>query len=198
MRNIRPLVLILVALLLGLGAAAYATHWLQKQDSEATFAVLVAKRDLQMGTRLQPDMLETVRWPKAALIQNPLTSLEQAQDRVIHMAVLRGEPLMASKLAPEGEKGGLSSVLSPGQRAITVKVNEIVGVAGFALPGNYVDVMVNTADEREQPISKIVIERIQVLAVAQDVSSHEYKPRVVKMRRKSTVNFAPRSTMLVK
>ena len=179
MRPIRPLVLICLALLMGLAAAAYAANWLQKQDSEATLAVLVAKRDLQMGTRLQADMLETVRWPKAALIQDPLTSLEQAQDRVIHMAVLRGEPLMMSKLAPVGEKGGLSSVLSAGQRAITVKVNEIVGVAGFALPGNYVDVMVNTVDEKEQPISKIVIERIQVLAVAQDVSSNEYKPRVV-------------------
>ena len=179
MRNIRPLVLISLAVLLGLAAAAYAASWLQKQGSEATLPVLVAKRDLQMGTRLQPDMLETVRWPKAALVQDPLTSLEQAQDRVIHMAVLRGEPLLKSKLAPVGEQGGLSSVLTQGQRAITVKVNEIVGVAGFALPGNYVDVMVNTPDEKNQPISKIVIERIQVLAVAQDVSSNEYKPRVV-------------------
>lgn len=179
MKHIRPLVFISLALLLGLAAATYAASWLQKQGSEATFAVLVAKRDLPMGTRLQPDMLETVRWPKAALIQEPLGDWEQVQDRVIQMTVLKGEPLMVSKLAPVGEKGGLSSVLAPGQRAITVKVNEIVGVAGFALPGNFVDVMVNTADAKEQPISKIVIERIQVLAVAQDVSSNEYKPRVV-------------------
>jgi pilus assembly protein CpaB len=120
-----------------------------------------------------------VSWPKAALIQDPLTSLDQAQDRVIQTAVWRGEPLLMNKLAPIGEKGGLSSVLAQGQRAITVKVNEIVGVAGFALPGNYVDVMVNTQDTQSQPVSKIVIERIQVLAVAQDVSSNEYKPRVV-------------------
>ncbi len=179
MRNIRPLGVLTLALLLGLAAAAFAASWLQKQGSEATIQVLVAKRDLQMGTRLQPDMLETVRWPKAALIQDPLTSLDQAQDRVIHMAVWRGEPLLMSKLALIGEKGGLSSVLTQGQRAITVKVNEIVGVAGFALPGNYVDVMVNTQDAQNQPVSKIVIERIQVLAVAQDVSSNEYKPRVV-------------------
>jgi pilus assembly protein CpaB len=93
--------------------------------------------------------------------------------------MLRGEPLLLSKLAPMGEKGGLSSVLAPGQRAVTVKVNEIMGVAGFALPGNYVDVMVNTPDGENQPVSKIVIERIQVLAVAQDVSTNESKPRVV-------------------
>ena len=179
MRNIRPLGALLLALVLGLAAATYAATWLQKQSASNTLQVIVAQRDLQMGTRLQPDMLQTLAWPKAAAIQDPLTTLDQAVGRVIHMPVLRGEPLLQSKLAAEGEKGGLSSVLAPGQRAVTVKVNEIVGVAGFALPGNFVDVMVNTPDSQEQPVSKIVIERIQVLAVAQDVSTNENKPRVV-------------------
>jgi pilus assembly protein CpaB len=179
MRNIRPLGALLLALVLGLAAAAYAASWLQQQSASNTLQVIVAQRDLQMGTRLQPDMLQTLAWPKAAAIQDPLTTLDQAVGRVIHMPVLRGEPLLQSKLAPIGEKGGLSSVLAPGQRAVTVKVNEIVGVAGFALPGNFVDVMVNTPDSQNQPVSKIVIERIQVLAVAQDVSTNESKPRVV-------------------
>jgi pilus assembly protein CpaB len=162
-----------------LAAAAYAASWLQQQATANTFQVIVAERDLTMGTRLQPDMLQTLDWPKAATIQGPLTTLDQAVGRVIRTPMLRGEPLLHSKLAPMGEKGGLSSVLAPGQRAVTVKVNEIMGVAGFALPGNYVDVMVNTADSKDQPVSKIVIERIQVLAVAQDVSANESKPRVV-------------------
>jgi pilus assembly protein CpaB len=179
MRNIRPLGVLLLALVLGLAAAAYAATWLQQQSASNTLQVIVAQRDLQMGTRLQPDMLQTLAWPKAAAIQDPLTTLDQAVGRVIHMPVLRGEPLLQSKLAPVGEKGGLSSVLEPGQRAVTVKVNEIVGVAGFALPGNFVDVMVNTPDSQNQPVSKIVIERIRVLAVAQDVSTNESKPRVV-------------------
>ena len=67
MRNIRALGVLTLALVLGLAAAAYAANWLQQQGAEGTVQVLVAKRDLQMGTRLQPDMLETVRWPKAAL-----------------------------------------------------------------------------------------------------------------------------------
>jgi pilus assembly protein CpaB len=170
---------LLLALTLGLAAAAYAASWLQQQATANTFQVIVAERDLTMGTRLQPDMLQTLDWPKAATIQGPLTTLDQAVGRVIRTPMLRGEPLLHSKLAPMGEKGGLSSVLAPGQRAVTVKVNEIMGVAGFALPGNYVDVMVNTADSKDQPVSKIVIERIQVLAVAQDVSTNESKPRVV-------------------
>jgi pilus assembly protein CpaB len=179
MRNIRPLGALLLALLLGLATAAYAAIWLQQQSASNTLQVIVAQRDLQMGTRLQPDMLQTLAWPKAAGIQDPLTTLDQAVGRVIHMPVLRGEPLLQSKLAAEGEKGGLSSVLAPGQRAVTVKVNEIMGVAGFALPGNFVDVMVNMPDGENQPVSKIVIERIRVLAVAQDVSTNESKPRVV-------------------
>lgn len=179
MRNIRPVGVLLLALALGLTAAAYAASWIKQQGATATLQVIVAKRDLQMGTRLLPEMLETIQWPKAAAIRDPLTALDHAVDRVIRMPILRGEPLLMSKLAPMGDKGGLSSALSEGQRAVTVKVNEIVGVAGFALPGNYVDVMVNTPDNQNQPVSKIVIERIQVLAVAQDVSSSENKPRVV-------------------
>ncbi len=179
MRNIRPLGALLLALILGMAAAAYAARWLQQQSASNTLQVIVAQRDLPMGTRLQPDMLQTMAWPKAAAIQDPLTELDQAVGRVIHMPVQRGEPLLQSKLAAVGEKGGLSSVLGPGQRAVTVKVNEIVGVAGFALPGNFVDVMVNMPDSQNQPVSKIVIERIRVLAVAQDVSSNESKPRVV-------------------
>jgi pilus assembly protein CpaB len=170
---------LLLALALGLAAAAYAASWLQQQATANTFQVIVAERDLTMGTRLQPDMLQTLAWPKAAAIQGPLTTLDQAVGRVIRTPMLRGEPLLQSKLAPMGEKGGLSSVLAPGQRAVTVKVNEIMGVAGFALPGSYVDVMVNTPDGENQPVSEILIERIQVLAVAQDVSTNESKPRVV-------------------
>jgi pilus assembly protein CpaB len=179
MRKIRPLGALMLALILGLAAAAYAASWLQQQSASNTLQVIVAKRDLQMGTRLQPDMLQTLAWPKTAAIQGPLTSLDEAVGRVIRVPVLQGEPLLQSKLAAVGEKGGLSSVLEAGQRAVTVKVNEIMGVAGFALPGNFVDVMVNTPDSQNQPISKIVIERIRVLAVAQDVSTNESKPRVV-------------------
>lgn len=179
MKNARPFALLATSSLLGIAAVVFATSWLQGKQTEDTLQVVVAKRDLQMGTRLQLEMLEVVRWPKAAPIVAPLTSMEQGYDRVINTQILRGEPLLQNKLAAKGEIGGLSSVLRDGQRAVTVKVNEIMGVAGFALPGNFVDVMVNTPDGQDNPISKIVIERIKVLAVAQDVASTENKPRVV-------------------
>mgnify|MGYP000576651587 FL=1 len=156
-----------------------AAIWLKQRDEGSTIKVVVATRDLQIGTRLQASMLETVSWPASAPIQSPLKSTEQAYDRVINMPILRGEPILDTKLAALGQQGGLSSVLKDGKRAVTVKVNEIVGVAGFALPGNFVDVMANIPDKDNNPVSKIVLERIQVLAVAQDVANTENKPRVV-------------------
>ena len=179
MMNKRPVLMMVAATTAALATVSMAAIWLKQKDDNNTIKVVVATRDLQIGTRLQPAMLETVSWPIAAPIQSPLQSTEQAYDRVINMPILKGEPIQETKLAALGQQGGLSSVLKDGKRAVTVKVNEIVGVAGFALPGNYVDVMVNTPDGNNNLVSKIVIERIQVLAVAQDVSTNESKPRVV-------------------
>jgi pilus assembly protein CpaB len=93
--------------------------------------------------------------------------------------------VLESKLAPVGTKGGLSAVIGEGHRAITVRVNDVVGVAGFALPGNYVDVIVNTQQDQynksdtQQSISKTVLEKILVLAVAQQVNRDDTAPKVV-------------------
>ena len=179
MMNKRPVLMMAVAAAVALVSVSVAAVWLQKKDENSTIKVVVATRDLQIGTRLQPSMLETVSWPVSAPIKSPLNSTEKAYDRVINMPVLKGEPILETKLAALGQQGGLSSVLKDGKRAVTVKVNEIVGVAGFALPGNFVDVMANIPDKDNNPVSKIVLERIQVLAVAQDVASTENKPRVV-------------------
>jgi pilus assembly protein CpaB len=179
MRNIRPAVMLVLAIGMGMAAVAMAAVWLNSRNSLLTTHVVVAREDVQIGTRLQPGMLQLVDWPSASPLKNPLTSIEQASDRVVNMPLVKGEPISTAKLAAKGETGGLSAVLREGRRAVTVKVNEIVGVAGFALPGNYVDVMVNTPDSQNNLVSKIVIERIQVLAVAQDVANLESKPKVV-------------------
>ncbi|HET8746394.1 MAG TPA: Flp pilus assembly protein CpaB [Ramlibacter sp.] len=180
MKNARPWLIILTSVVVGAAAVVLAARWVAQQASVATQKVVVAVRDLDVGTRLRPDMLQVVDWPSGAPLKEPYAETDKVVDRVLNTQVLRGEPIVASRLAAPGEKGGLSAVLEEGRRAITVKVNEIVGVAGFALPGNYVDVMVNTADDANKAVSKIVLERILVLAVAQDTSqAGEAKPRVV-------------------
>jgi pilus assembly protein CpaB len=179
MKNARPLIVILLSIVVGAAAVALAARWVGMQASIATTKVVVAVRDLDVGTRLAPDMLKVVEWPAASPLKEPFSSTDQVRDRVINTQIQRGEPILGPNLSGLGEKGGLSAVLEDGTRAITVKVNEIHGVAGFALPGNYVDVMVNASDDAGKAFSKIVLERILVLAVAQEASASDNKPRVV-------------------
>jgi len=179
MLKIRPLLLILLSLALGAVAVLLALQWADQRTDVASTKVVVAARDLAFGTQLGEGMLEVIDWPSSSTLKDTLADPTAIYQRVTNTAILRGEPLVSAKLAPLGEKGGLSALLREGRRAVTVKVNEIVGVAGFALPGNYVDVMVNAADKSGKVISKIVLQRILVLALAQDASTSETKPRVV-------------------
>jgi len=123
--------------------------------------------------------------PMGTLPSGAFAEAAKLDGRVVLVSIQRGEPLTEARLAPVGTKGGLSAVVPEGKRAMTVRVNDVVGVAGFALPGTYVDVMVNTQDERAQrgdrnhSISKIVLERILVLAVAQEADRDSTKPKVV-------------------
>jgi pilus assembly protein CpaB len=184
MRSSKGLLMLLIAGLAGLGAVVFATRWVQAQ-SAGDGKIAVAGADLELGSRLSPEMLRMVDWPAGSVPPGAFLDLKMLEGRVIKTSLQRGEPVLESKLAPEGTKGGLSAVVAEGKRAMTVRVNDVVGVAGFALPGNYVDIMVNTQEEganrsdRDRAISKIVLERILVLAVAQEASRDTTKPRVV-------------------
>src|SRR5512135_2291689 len=178
----RALVVLVLAIAAGIVAVVLANRWISQQTavSEGT-KVMVATRDLDLGTRLTPDMMQAVPWPKESVPPGAFDSPDKLATRVVRTNVLKGEPILDAKLAPIGASGGLSSVIKEGTRAMTVGVNEIVGVAGFALPGNYVDILVNTQDEkaRSQQVSKIVLEHVLVLAVAQQATRDTTKPQVV-------------------
>jgi Flp pilus assembly protein CpaB len=131
-------------------------------------------------------MFKLAEWPADSVPKGAFTDPQKLGGRVLKSNLLMGEPVSEIKLAPAGTLGGLSALITEGKRAITVRVNDVIGVAGFALPGNYVDIIVSTqkdagpgSDAREQNISKIVLERILVLAVAQEVNRDETKPKVV-------------------
>jgi pilus assembly protein CpaB len=180
MNKSAPYWIMLFSVAMGLVAVFLAGRWLQRQGGLSVVPVVIAAKDLPVGVRLEPGMLDTLPWPVYSPLKNAFNDKALAENRVLNRPLLKGEPVLEGKLAPAGEKGGLSATLPEGRRAVTVKVNEIVGVAGFALPGNFVDVMVNTQEDHRGPISKILLERIQVLAVAQDLGTDENKPRVVK------------------
>ena len=184
MRGMRGLLMLVIAGAAGIAAVAFATRWVQAQ-TRSEGRIVVASADVELGTRLAPDMLRMVEWPSGSVPPGAFTELAALDGRVVKTALQRGEPVLEAKLAPEGTKGGLSAVVDEGKRAMTVRVNDVIGVAGFALPGNYVDIMVNTQEEgsgrsdKDKSISKIVLERILVLAVAQEANRDSTKPKVV-------------------
>lgn len=184
MKGTRGLVMLFIALLAGGAAVVFASRWIQSQAAD-TGQIAVAAVDVELGARLAPEMLKLVAWPSGSVPPGAFKELQELNGRVVKSSLARGEPIIEAKLAPVGTKGGLSAVVAEGKRAMTVRVNDVVGVAGFALPGNYVDIMVNTQDEggrlgdKDKAISKIVLERILVLAVAQEANRDETKPKVV-------------------
>jgi pilus assembly protein CpaB len=187
MKNKRALVMMAIAILFGLAAVVLASRWLLRQPAGNSDRIVVAAADINLGQRLTPEMLMLAEWPSDSMPKGAYLDPLKVTGRVLKSSVLRGEPVSEAKLAPAGTLGGLSALITEGKRAITVRVNDVIGVAGFALPGNYVDIIVSTQKEgvtgsangRDQSISKIVLERILVLAVAQEVSRDETKPRVV-------------------
>ena len=184
MKNIKAITLLVLALIFGLGAAVYAAGWVSQQGSIASNKVVTAAEDIELGSKITPLMLTTTDWPSGSVPPGAFRDIKDLQDRVVKVSVLRGDAVIERKLAPVGTQGGLSAVIADGKRAMTVRVNDVVGVAGFALPGNYVDVMVNaqqekTKNEESKQISKTVLEHVLVLAVAQESGRDDTKPKVV-------------------
>ena len=185
MKNPRALVMVIISIIIGLGAVVLASRWVDEKATVQSSKVVVAATDVDLGTPLSPQMLKIADWPSGSVPAGAFSDIKALDTRVLKTSVSRGEPVLESKLAPLGATGGLSAVIKEGNRAMTVRVNDVVGVAGFALPGNYVDIVVNTVDETAKTsdgnnsISKIVLEHILVLAVAQEQNRDETKPKVV-------------------
>jgi pilus assembly protein CpaB len=184
MKNMKAIVLLVLAIITGLAAAVYAASWVSQRGNIASTKVVVAAVDIELGSKITPQMLTTSDWPSESVPSDAFRDAAQLQDRVVKAGVLRGEAIVDRKLAPVGTQGGLSAVIAEGKRAMTVRVNDVVGVAGFALPGNYVDVMLNAQQDRgggqvPNQVSLTVLEQVLVLAVAQEANRDDTKPKVV-------------------
>jgi pilus assembly protein CpaB len=178
--------MIAVSLVLALIAVVLAGRWITERASMGTNKLAVATVDINVGSRITQAAVRFTDWPAGSVPKGTFTDLKLLEGRVVRTSVMSGEPLIESKLAPVGSVGGLSAVVAEGKRAMTVRVNDVIGVAGFALPGNYVDILVSTQGEqgevangRDLNISKLVLERILVLAVAQEAGQGDTKPKVV-------------------
>lgn len=187
MKNQRALIMMAVAVLFGITAVVLAWHWMLGASGATPTRIVVATADVDRGQRLAGDMLRLADIPAKDVPKDAFTDLNKVRDRILKENLAKGQIVSEALLAPPGTVGGLSALIPEGKRAITVRVNDVIGVAGFALPKNYVDVIVHTerdpsagnAAQGSVHISKIVLERIKVLAVAQEMNGDETKPKVV-------------------
>lgn len=147
--------------------------------------VVVAAVEIPFGARLQPEQMKVADWPKENLPAGHSTKVEDLAGRISVSNIQPGSPIVAAQLAPVNSDSGVMSYIIPdGHRAMTVAVNEVVGVAGFVLPNSIVDVVatVNSPYAKtgnDQRISKIILQSVKVLAVGQILEQKEGKPVVV-------------------
>lgn len=175
MRNKRLLFVLAGAVMFGLVAAASVSRYLS--NAQATprnmRSVVVAKVEIPLGTKVVAEQLMRVHIPSNAVPDGVFESEDKLLGRVSIVNIAAREPVTDFKLAPEGSTGGLSAVIPEGFRAMTVKVDDVVGVSGFLQPGTMVDVLtvIDPPDDnaRRDPISKIVLQYVKVLASGQNI-----------------------------
>ncbi len=173
-----PVVVLAIALTLGAMAAFMASRWTSAPKSTGAKVVIV-EQPIEAGKAITANQVKALDWPGSAVPQNAFARVTDVTGRIARISMIPGEPVLPGKLALTGATGGLSSTITEGKRAITVKVNEVVAVAGFALPGSYVDILVNGTDANGQNFSRTVLSRVKVLAVDQVTTGDPDKPKVV-------------------
>ena len=129
----------------------------------ATNHAVVAAKALPNGTLLKADDVRLIDWPAKSPLANGFGEVDKVVDRGLISAVVENEPIVESKLAPKEAGAGLPPSIPTGMRAMSVKVNEVIGVAGFVVPGNRVDVMVTIKQQNNDSITKTVVSNVQVL-----------------------------------
>src|SRR5687767_15453632 len=166
----RTLIVMLVAVLTAaLGSYGVYRAVLQMPVREvevASVQVVVAAQPLTMGTRLDANHLRVVDWPSRNPVSGAFSDPKQLVNRGLITPIAENEPITMTKVASLEAGAGLPPVIPEGMRAISVKVNEVVGVAGFVVPGTIVDVLVTVRSAngpQDEPMTRTVVSKVQVL-----------------------------------
>ncbi len=181
MRNKRLIIALAGAVLCGVIGVMLVTRYLSNVQAYTRDLgnVVVAKVEIPLGEKITLEQLMLAPIPNGSAPEGAFRKVEDVAGRVAITPIGVREPVTAIKLAPEGVGGGLSAVIPEGYRAMTVKVDDIVGVSGFVMPGSYVDVVAVITPPTQQntqsqgPISKIVLQHIKVLASGPKLDSPE-------------------------
>jgi pilus assembly protein CpaB len=139
---------------------------------------------LYFGSQLSEENLRVVEWPADSQPEGTFAALSDVvtpnERRVVLRSIEANEPVLMSKVSGFGGRASLSSVISDEMRAMTIRVNDVHGVAGFVLPGDRVDILITREPERDQPITDILLQSVQVLGIDQDANEKRDKPQVAR------------------
>ncbi len=189
------IVMIGFAVLFGLLAVFLAQTWLnnqadarmksleaQRKTAPPERTIVVANRPLRFGEELTATALREVPWPQDALPVGAFGKIAEltSAKRVVLMPIDVNEAILASKITGPGERATLSAMLHEGMKAVTIRVNDTEGVAGFVLPGDHVDIVLTRQTDKNMAVNDVVIQNARVLAVDQTADVRAEKPAVVK------------------
>lgn len=189
--KVRPLIVLALALAMALAAVFLARSWIAGQSTRQTATVspaevvqvVAAATALKFGDRLAKENLRLVNWPTGSVPEGTFKSVDELlgqQQRVVLQAIQPNELILASKVTGPGQRASLSAVIASGMRAMTIRVNDVLGVAGFVLPGDRVDIMLTRELVQNQPITDVLLQNVKVLGIDQKSDQEENKPDVVK------------------
>jgi pilus assembly protein CpaB len=177
-RGVRVLVVLLVALVMA-GIASYAVYQgiqrIPAREVEvASQPVVVAAKAMPVGALVGPNDVRLAAWPSKSMVTGAFATADEVTGRGLLAPVLENEPITTAKLAPRESGAGLGPTIPIGLRAVSVKVNEVIGVAGFVVPGARVDVVATVA-VGDSSITRTVVSNLQVLASGTRVDQEEAK-----------------------
>ncbi|MCI0461857.1 MAG: Flp pilus assembly protein CpaB [Gemmataceae bacterium] len=186
-RRTRPWLMLAVALASGGLAALLAMRYLQQKATPLAAQpikanMVVAARPLPVGTILSEEHVRSIAWTGGPLPIGFIGSPQEVVGRGLMSDLQENEPVLEGKLAPKGTGGGLPIIISEGKRGLTMRVNEVSGVAGFVTPNTRVDVLLTMEDRSSagEPATRIIMQDMRVLAAGQSLQpDKEGKPQPV-------------------
>src|SRR6187549_4258735 len=177
-RKHRTLVVLLVAVAVASGASYFVYRAVSnipvREIEVKSYYVAIATKALPVGTMLVPGDVKLVAWPASSPVAGGYTKVEEVVNRGLIAPVVENEPLTATKLAPIEAGAGLAPTIATGMRAISVKVNEVIGVAGFVVPGTRVDVVV-TIGRQDDSVTRAIVSNAQVLTAGTKYDQEQAK-----------------------
>lgn len=206
MKKYGALIALGFAVLFGVGAVWLANRMMVQKTPQViadmkeplpVTKIVIAAKDIDTGTLLTDDALTLAEWPKANVPKGAFSGIAELKGRVAVTRLSAGEPLLKAELADSGSGAGLVAMIPPGARAMSIRVDEVIGVAGFILPNTFVDVVhVDTETESKKDTSKIILEKVKVLAIAQEAYNEEEGGKA-KIVRTVTLQLTPEEATLL-